>query len=161
MELCSCRLPFFFFSSRRRHTRWPRDWSSDVCSSDLDGYWRIGIQNPFQSRGNFNAILRAYDQSVVTSGIYERKLTINNRTYHHILDPKTGYPIETEIASLTIVSKESIDGEIWTGRLFGQTPQQIMATLNQLPNVDGIVITKDNDMYYSDTLKPYLTETVS
>src|SRR6266702_7220827 len=26
----------FFFSSRRRHTRWPRDWSSDVCSSDLD-----------------------------------------------------------------------------------------------------------------------------
>src|SRR6266508_5707730 len=28
---------FFFFSSRRRHTRWPRDWSSDVCSSDLDG----------------------------------------------------------------------------------------------------------------------------
>jgi len=126
-----------------------------------DGYWRIGIQNPFQSRGNFNAILRAYDQSVVTSGIYERKSTINNRTYHHILDPKTGYPIETEIASLTIVSKESIDGEIWTGRLFGHTPQQIMGTLNQLPDVDGIVITKDNDMYYSDTLKPYLTETVS
>src|SRR6266508_1506932 len=29
---------FFFFSSRRRHTRWPRDWSSDVCSSDLGGY---------------------------------------------------------------------------------------------------------------------------
>src|SRR5690625_5752471 len=29
---------FFFFSSRRRHTRWPRDWSSDVCSSDLEGY---------------------------------------------------------------------------------------------------------------------------
>src|SRR5690625_5774931 len=30
---------FFFFSSRRRHTRWPRDWSSDVCSSDLWLYW--------------------------------------------------------------------------------------------------------------------------
>src|SRR5690625_7014772 len=29
----------FFFSSRRRHTRWPRDWSSDVCSSDLIGDW--------------------------------------------------------------------------------------------------------------------------
>src|SRR5439155_3073678 len=32
---------FFFFSSRRRHTRWPRDWSSDVCSSDLRYYERI------------------------------------------------------------------------------------------------------------------------
>src|SRR5215510_5962001 len=30
---------FFFFSSRRRHTRWPRDWSSDVCSSDLGPFW--------------------------------------------------------------------------------------------------------------------------
>src|SRR5437870_7466863 len=30
-----CVFFFFFFSSRRRHTRWPRDWSSDVCSSDL------------------------------------------------------------------------------------------------------------------------------
>src|SRR5215208_3100414 len=33
---------FFFFSSRRRHTRWPRDWSSDVCSSDLDLHSRHG-----------------------------------------------------------------------------------------------------------------------
>src|SRR5207253_7854463 len=33
--LCDIKLYFFFFSSRRRHTRWPRDWSSDVCSSDL------------------------------------------------------------------------------------------------------------------------------
>src|SRR5690625_6656780 len=31
----------FFFSSRRRHTRWPRDWSSDVCSSDLDDYEKL------------------------------------------------------------------------------------------------------------------------
>src|SRR5690625_6645788 len=34
-DLSSCGFMFFFFSSRRRHTRWPRDWSSDVCSSDL------------------------------------------------------------------------------------------------------------------------------
>src|SRR5207253_6746492 len=33
------------FSSRRRHTRWPRDWSSDVCSSDLEGYGMAGIEN--------------------------------------------------------------------------------------------------------------------
>src|SRR6266702_3461105 len=38
---------FFFFSSRRRHTRWPRDWSSDVCSSDLDAAaTRLGPQLP-------------------------------------------------------------------------------------------------------------------
>src|SRR4051794_41413252 len=34
--ICGCRYISFFFSSRRRHTRWTGDWSSDVCSSDLD-----------------------------------------------------------------------------------------------------------------------------
>src|SRR5207253_7721568 len=41
---------FFFFSSRRRHTRWPRDWSSDVCSSDLDIEGRNPIQEVFLTR---------------------------------------------------------------------------------------------------------------
>src|SRR5439155_18180821 len=35
-------VPLFFFSNRRRHTSWPRDWSSDVCSSDLTGWCRSG-----------------------------------------------------------------------------------------------------------------------
>src|SRR5690625_731321 len=40
---------FFFFSSRRRHTRWPRDWSSDVCSSDLafDGLDAVVMAHPY------------------------------------------------------------------------------------------------------------------
>lgn len=124
-----------------------------------DGYWRIGIQHPFLPRGNYIAILRALHQSVVTSGIYERKFTVHNKTYHHILDRHTGYPIETNIAGLTIVSKESVDGEIWTGRLFGQSLQQIMGTLDQLKNVSGIVVTKSGELYYSESLKPYLSET--
>src|SRR6266508_6526838 len=39
-------IAFFFFSSRRRHTRWPRDWSSNVCSSDLRASaWRLRMWN--------------------------------------------------------------------------------------------------------------------
>src|SRR6266508_4287748 len=41
---------FFFFSSRRRHTRWPRDWSSDVCSSDLRP--RRGVPGVVRERGD-------------------------------------------------------------------------------------------------------------
>src|SRR5207253_6064079 len=41
---------FFFFSSRRRHTRWPRDWSSDVCSSDLFGFQGLGKDEPVQKK---------------------------------------------------------------------------------------------------------------
>ncbi|MCJ7841659.1 FAD:protein FMN transferase [Lederbergia sp. NSJ-179] len=125
-----------------------------------DGYWRIGIQHPFLPRGNNIAVLRAFNQSVVTSGVYERKFTTNNKTYHHILDPHTGYPIQSEIAGLTIVSKKSVDGEIWTGRLFGQSPGQIIDTLNQIEDVAGIVVTNNGKLYYSEALEPYLMESV-
>ena len=51
------------------------------------------------------------NKSVVTSGIYERHLTVDGKDYHHIFDSQTGYPVETELASLTIISDKSVDGE--------------------------------------------------
>src|SRR5207253_10759430 len=52
---------FFFFSSRRRHTRWPRDWSSDVCSSDLKKF-QYEIEHPSSNHHGemLNALLNAY-----------------------------------------------------------------------------------------------------
>ncbi len=80
------------------------------------------IKNPKQPRGKHSAILAVTNQSVVTSGIYERTLTVEGRNYH-ILNRKTGYPIENQLASLTIVSDKSVDGEIWdTTRLFSESP---------------------------------------
>ena len=71
------------------------------------------------------------NQSVVTSGIYERSLTEAGRVYHHLLDPTTGYPLETEMASLTIISDASVDGEIWTTRLFGyQFQKRLKSSIN-------------------------------
>jgi len=126
-----------------------------------DGFWRIGIQHPFHVRGTYVAVVKALNQSVVTSGIYERKSMIDNQIYHHILDPNTGYPIMTDIASLTVVSNKSIDGEIWTSRLFGQPSKQIIDSLEQIKGIEGIVITKNGDLLYSMGLKPYLNQLVT
>ena len=117
-----------------------------------DGYWRIGIQHPMKPRGNFVLALKSKNQSIVTSGIYERTFTVDGKTYHHIFDSKTGYPMETDIASITVVSGKSVDGEIWTTRLFGQKPEQVLATLNNQEGLSGIVITKDGSLLYSKSL---------
>src|SRR5947209_16502803 len=51
-HVCSIFFFFFFFSSRRRHTRYWRDWSSDVCSSDLTGTpARRGLESKATARG--------------------------------------------------------------------------------------------------------------
>lgn len=121
-----------------------------------DLLWRIGIQNPIENRGQSQIILKVPQKSVVTSGIYERKLTHNGQTFHHIFHPKTGYPVETDLASLTIISDLSVDGEIWTTRLFGQKPTDILTEINNVPHIEGLLILQSGEILYSDGVKKYL-----
>ncbi len=115
--------------------------------------WRIGIQNPILDRGEHVAVIAISDASVVTSGIYERQLVVDGKTYHHIFDRKTGYPMETEVASLTIVAKKSVDCEIWTTRLFGQNPYNIIEEIEQQPGLEAFVITKNQKMMYTSGIQ--------
>lgn len=118
-----------------------------------NGIWHIGIQHPQKQRGNNLGILTLKDKSVVTSGIYERHLQVSDKDYHHIFDRHTGYPIETDMASLTIVSDLSVNCEIWTTRLFGLPIKQAFETIQSTPNIEGIIITKDNRFAVTSGLK--------
>ncbi|MGY3766676.1 FAD:protein FMN transferase [Vagococcus vulneris] len=115
-----------------------------------DGFYRIGIQDPLSSRNTYMTIIPVHNQSVVTSGVYERKLKIGDKTYHHIFDSKTGYPITSDISSLTIVSHHSVDGEIWTSRLFGKGILEILEVVGQLKNVECLIIDNQNKLYQSE-----------
>mgnify|MGYP000856367512 FL=1 len=115
--------------------------------------WRIGIQNPLLDRGEHVAVIAVSDASVVTSGIYERQLVVNGKTYHHIFDRNTGYPMETEVASITIVAEKSVDCEIWTTRLFGQNPYDIIEEIEQQPGLEAFVITKNQKMMYTSGIQ--------
>lgn len=119
----------------------------------IDPFWNIGIRKPGPAREDSMIVLKALNQSIVTSGIYERSLKDKEQTYHHILDSHTGYPVHTDVTSLTIVSDKSIDGEIWTTRLFGKSSEEIMNVLNQLNGIDGLIITKEEKIMYSNALE--------
>ena len=87
---------------------------------------------------------------MVTSGVYERKYTgEGGKTYHHILNPETGYPVETNVAGLSIISTASVDGEIWTTRLFGKNVKDIMDEIESLPDIEGVVVTIEGKIYYT------------
>lgn len=116
-------------------------------------HWTIGIQNPLLNRNQYLTALKIANQSVVTSGIYERSLVNEGQIYHHILDPHTGYPITTDVASLTIQSNQSLDGEIWTTRLYGKSSDEIINELNELEGIEGLVITKNEQVMYSRGLE--------
>ena len=68
--------------------------------------WRIGVQDPSASQGTPLAVVEVEDRAVVTSGGYERYFEQDGRTYIHILDPRTGYPAEPGLLSVTVISED-------------------------------------------------------
>lgn len=118
--------------------------------------WRIGIQNPVEKRGNHLLVLSVNDKSVVTSGIYERHLEVDGQSFHHIFDSATGYPVETDLASITILSDRSVDGEIWTTRLFGDSPTSILNTVESLPGIETLLVSQSGKIAYTSGLQSYL-----
>jgi thiamine biosynthesis lipoprotein len=74
------------------------------------GAWRCGIVHPFhKDSGVYLGVIAVIDKAVITSGAYERNFIDENGVrYHHILDPKTGCPAETGLASVTIVAESGI-----------------------------------------------------
>lgn len=72
--------------------------------------WVIGIERPFADRKEMVGTIQARDATVVTSGIYERNFSLDGRIYHHILNPATGYPAETDLDAVTITAKRGNSG---------------------------------------------------
>ncbi|EDP68705.1 putative thiamine biosynthesis lipoprotein [Carnobacterium sp. AT7] len=121
-----------------------------------DGYWRVGIQKPSLTRGELVGAVLVKDKSVVTSGIYERSLKVSEKKYHHIFDSTTGYPIENELASITIISDESLDGELWTTWLFGHNSNAAIDYIDSVPGIEALLITKNNEVKMSHGILPYV-----
>ncbi|GFN34489.1 FAD:protein FMN transferase [Tepidimicrobium xylanilyticum] len=104
--------------------------------------WKIGIQDPFKEERDYLGILKVKNKSVVTSGDYERYIIYNGEKYHHILDPKTGYPSENEVSGITIISDKSIVGDGLSTALFILGVEGGSKLVNQLGDIQAIFVTK-------------------
>lgn len=80
--------------------------------------WTVGIKNPENPTGDPIAKIQTESASVVTSGNYERYFEADGKRYHHILDPKTGWPVDNGLASVSIISKSSFACDILSTTLF-------------------------------------------
>ena len=126
-----------------------------VGSKEKNTPWTVGVQDPFnEKRGDFIGVVKAIDKSVVTSGVYERYLEQDGKKYHHILDPFTGYPVDNELMSVTIISDNSIDGDALSTAVFALGVQKGYELVKSIEGVEAIFITKDKDVY----LTPYVKD---
>lgn len=109
----------------------------------------IGIQKPFASRSETVSSISVRDQSVVSSGIYERYFETDGNFYHHLLNPKTGYPYDNSLVSVTILSEKSVDGDGLSTACFSLGLTEGMELIEKLPDTEAVFITEDYELHYS------------
>ena len=109
----------------------------------------IGIQYPFQEDGSSIASVKISDQTVVSSGIYERYFKVDDTLYHHILDTKTGYPCDNNLLGVTIITDHSVDCDALSTICFTLGRRDGMALIEQLDGTEAIFITDDYELHVS------------
>ena len=121
--------------------------------------WRIGIQDPEGVRDqSIVGVVDLKGNSVVTSGIYERGFTLDDVVYHHILDPKTGWSVQNELAGVSIVTVEACTADALSTTIFAMGLEEGTAFIENMEGVDAIFVTRDGDISWTsglnDTFSP-------
>ncbi len=122
-----------------------------IGDNDGSGY-NVGIQKPFAITGESALTIRLSDKTAVTSGIYERYFEHDGKIYHHIIDPKTGYPVDNDISSVTIIADSSLiaDGLSTACLVLGFEQGTRLA---QTYNAETVFILKDGTIKVSNGLE--------
>lgn len=119
--------------------------------------WQIGIQHPRQENRIIGAVA-VENQSVVTSGDYQRCYTDRaGRRRHHILDPRTGWPAEAGLISVSIVAENSLAADALSTALFVAGLEQGLAGLKKYPRAEAILIDARLHVYLTPGLRHRFT----
>ncbi len=119
--------------------------------------WKVGIQNPRQKNGSdeIMAVMKLTGKAVSTSGDYQRYFIEDGRRYHHILDPKTGYPAD-QCRSVTVVSGNGIFADGFSTAVFVLGPEKGMR-LAEEHGVDTVIVKSDGTILTTPGLNGVIT----
>lgn len=113
---------------------------------DKDGAWKVALQNP-RNESDYITVIAVNDKAVATSGDYERYF-VENKSAHHIVNPKTGYSA-TELISVTIISEKAIDADALATAVFVLGPERGISLINSIEQVGGLIITENRTIMKS------------
>lgn len=125
-----------------------------VIGTKPDGTdWTVAIADPDDNSSNIG-IVKVTDTAVITSGGYQRYFEEDKKVYHHIIDPKTGYPAQSGLKSVTIVSSDDILADALSTALFVKGLDASIEFYKQNNELfEAIFMTEDNKIFITPKLE--------
>ena len=111
--------------------------------------FRVGIADP-RDGGSIVATVAVADKAVVTSGSYERGYTIGGKRYSHILDPKSGKPVENDLLSVTVLAEKAAVADALSTACFVMGYDRARALIDSLEGIEAVFVTADGAVQTTD-----------
>lgn len=119
--------------------------------------FNVALKDPSEPT-NIIKVLQLDNMSCVTSGSYERSFEHEGKLYHHILNPKTAYPYDNGLTSVTIISNRSVTGDCLSTVCYSLGKDEGLKLINSIDGVEAMFITDNNEIYYSDNFESYISK---
>ena len=123
------------------------NFGGNIC---MIGQYNIGIKKPFDD--SVITSIEIKDKCAVTSGIYERYIEKDGKTYHHILDPKTGYGVENELAAVTVIGEKAFDCDALSTVCMLLGTEDGLEIINTTADTEAVFIDRENNITLSSGL---------
>lgn len=121
--------------------------------------WTIGVQSPDETRGEAIGHVKIRNQTVVSSGVYERFFIEDGVRYHHILSTEEGYPIDNGLESVTIITDQSADADALSTTVFALGLERGRTFIERLDNTEAVFITSKKEVFVTAGLQDRLVMT--
>lgn len=121
--------------------------------------WVVGIQSPDGDGEDFLHTLELSQGSVVTSGDYQRYYTVDGVRYHHIIDPETGYPADSGLKSVTVISADHLLADALSTALFVAGPEEALEFWRSQEDFELVLCTEENQLLVTEGLEAGFTFT--
>lgn len=126
-----------------------------VMGSKADGSkFKIGIQGPpsANDEGDIKHIVELDGGAITTSGNYQKKRQINNKIISHLIDPKTGFPLQNEMISVTVYAKDAITADGYDNALMAMHVDEALQFVNKQKDIEMYAIYRKPDGLLADTM---------